>query len=87
MRITRAVIAVITLFPVCAAAQGTPEQQNACMGDAFKFCGDYIPDATKIEACLRTNVKNISPECGALFSPKTSQRPKAQPVVDRHRAY
>ena len=87
MNIIRAVIVVITLFPAYAAAQGTPEQQNACMGDAFKFCGDYIPDATKIEACLRTNVKIISPECGALVSPKNNQRLKTQPVVDRHRAY
>ena len=59
------VIAEIVFMPALAAAQGTAEQKNACMGDAFQFCGDYIPDATKIEACLRKNIKSISPACGA----------------------
>ena len=83
-----AVVAATILTPALVAAQGTAEQKNACMGDAFQFCGDYIPDATKIEACLRKNVKIISPECGAQFKPM-SQRAKLQPtpVADRHGPY
>lgn len=50
-----------------AAAQGTSEQRLACEGDAFKFCGKDIPDATKIEACLRAKLTEISPACRAQF--------------------
>jgi hypothetical protein len=84
------VIVAIVLMPALAVAQGTPEQKNACMGDAFQFCGDYIPDATRIEACLRKNIKSISPACGAQFRPRT-QRAKAQippsGLTERHQIY
>ena len=31
-----------------ALAQGTPEQQQACSGDAQRLCGQFIPDASKV---------------------------------------
>jgi hypothetical protein len=83
------VIAAIVLMPALAAAQGTAEQKDACMGDAFQFCGEHIPDATKIEACLRKNIKSISPACGAQFKPR-AQRVKVQApsgLTDRHQIY
>ncbi len=50
-----------------AGAQGTPQQRAACEKDAFKFCGKDIPDADKIEACLRAKLAEISPACRAQF--------------------
>ena len=83
------VIAAIILMPALAAAQGTAEQKDACMGDAFQFCGDYIPDATKIEACLRKNIKSISPACGAQFKPRVQRARLQTPsgLTDRHQIY
>lgn len=64
-------IALACLLSIAASqpaqAQGTPEQRQACEGDAFKFCGKDIPDATKIEACLRARLSDISPACRAQF--------------------
>ena len=82
-----AVAATIILGPVCASAQGTDEQQSACMGDAFQFWGDFVPDATKIEACLRKNIRAISPACRAQFTGGSKQHSAPQPVADRHRPY
>jgi hypothetical protein len=49
-----------------AAAQNmTPEQ--ACTGDAQRLCGEFIPDRTKVGACLRRNVRSLSTDCRAFF--------------------
>src|SRR3954463_2244462 len=37
------------------------EEQAACMDDAFKFCGDAIPDRTRVFNCLAANRRAISP--------------------------
>ena len=86
-----AALAATLLSPAYVVAQGTAEQQNACMNDAFAHCGDYIPDATKIEACLRQKIKIISPACANQFKP-ARQRVRAQPAQensapDRYRPY
>lgn len=52
-------VAVVTLnlsIGVPAFAQGTPQQRSACMGDAFRFCARFIPNASAIEGCLEQNV-------------------------------
>jgi hypothetical protein len=62
-----------------ANAQGTADQQSACMGDAFQFCSAYIPNAPRIEACLESNIKRISPACRAQFrGPATKSRPRVR---------
>lgn len=66
-----ALLALSVLIPIAAAppalAQGTAEQREACEADAFKFCGNDIPDADRIEACLRAKLRQISPACRAQF--------------------
>jgi hypothetical protein len=78
-----AAAAAMILAPACAAAQGTAEQRSACMGDAFQFCGSDIPDVEKITACLKKNVKQISPACQAQFRPQAARgRTPAKPATD-----
>ena len=43
-----------------AQSQGTSQQRNACMGDAFRFCMTSIPNHKRIEACLRANRRSLS---------------------------
>jgi hypothetical protein len=57
-----------------AASQGTPEQQQACSGDAQRLCGEFIPDASKTGACLARKRAQLSPACKAVFS--TPSKPK-----------
>jgi hypothetical protein len=53
--------AVGTITP--AAAQGTVAQREACEGDAFKFCSNFIPMVHAIENCLYQNMRNLTPAC------------------------
>jgi len=53
--------AVGTMTP--AAAQGTIAQREACEGDAFKFCSNFIPMVHAIENCLYQNMRNLTPAC------------------------
>jgi hypothetical protein len=59
-----------------AAAQGTAEERNACMGDAFRFCSAVIPDVVRIEACLRSNIDKLTPACRAEFQPGDRTQPR-----------
>ena len=47
-------------LPVRADEQ---EDKNACMGDAFSICGQFIPDRDRVGACLFANRSHVSPEC------------------------
>ena len=63
-----AVVALsITVLTDAASAQsqGTSQQRNACMGDAFRFCMTSIPNHKRIEACLRTARRSLSKACYA----------------------
>jgi hypothetical protein len=87
IRITLLAMTAAAFFlPATASAQGTAEQRAACTGDAFEFCGAEIPDATRVEACLRKNIRKISPACQSMFRP-ASARAKARvtPVASRTR--
>lgn len=46
-----------------AAAQGTVAQREACEGDAFKFCSEFIPFVHAIENCLSRNLRKLTPAC------------------------
>jgi hypothetical protein len=68
-RFSLAVLAV--LCSTAAFAQdyrGTADQRAACTPDAFRLCAIYIPDATKVEMCLRTRQPDLSAACRSVFS-------------------
>jgi hypothetical protein len=48
----------------------TAEQQQACSGDAFQFCGPEIPDVDRVTACMIRNKARLSPGCRAHFRPE-----------------
>jgi hypothetical protein len=64
-------LAFAAFFTMTAAAvaQGTAEQRSACIGDAFRFCSQDIPNVSKIENCLMQNVSRLRPACAAEFAP------------------
>jgi hypothetical protein len=47
----------------------TPEQQQACSGDAFRLCGYEIPDIERVTVCMIRNKSQLSPGCRAHFRP------------------
>jgi hypothetical protein len=62
-----------------AAAQAyTPEQQQACSGDAFRLCGPEIPDVDRVTVCMIRNRSLLSPGCRVYFR---SPEPVAAPAT------
>lgn len=51
--------------------RGTAEQRAACAGDAFRLCAGDIPEAKRVEACLRRNQGSLNPACRAVFERNT----------------
>jgi hypothetical protein len=60
----------------------TPEQQQACTPDAFRLCGDAIPDVDRVTVCMIRNRSQLSPGCRAFFR---SPEPEAIPVTTARR--
>ena len=52
--------------------RGTPEQRSACARDAFRLCASDIPDATRVESCLRRKQSDLSPVCRSAFDRVTN---------------
>jgi hypothetical protein len=42
--------------------------REACTHDAFRLCGDAIPDVAQTKACLAKNRRSLSPLCQAAFA-------------------
>ncbi|MBR0894553.1 hypothetical protein JQ616_06285 [Bradyrhizobium tropiciagri] len=62
------VLLAATIAP--AVAQSGPNesmQRQACMGDAVRLCGAYIPDRGRIRDCMAAQVEQLSPSCRAVF--------------------
>jgi hypothetical protein len=69
--------------------RGTLEQQLACTPDVFRLCGEQIPDANRIVACLRQNTPQLSGACRSVFESNASvpQQPEPNGRNDRSRSY
>jgi hypothetical protein len=65
-----------------AAQAYTPEQQQACTGDAFRLCGSEIPNVDRITVCMMRNRALLSPGCRIFFR---SHEAAARPAVRTHR--
>jgi tyrosyl-tRNA synthetase len=46
----------------------TMEQQQACMGDAFRLCSSEIPDIERITMCMVRRQVELSPACRVYFT-------------------
>jgi hypothetical protein len=71
-------IALSLSFLSTAAQAYTPEEQQACSPDAFRLCGDAIPDVDRVTACMIRKRSELSPGCRVYFR---SPEPVAAPVV------
>ena len=75
-------LAAALLCATTASAQedrGTPEQRTACVSDACRLCAGYIPDAARVEQCLRQSRRELSEGCRSVFEQS------AGPVASRSR--
>jgi len=69
-----AVALAVSLWSAASRAY-TPEQQQACSGDAMQLCGEFVPDVDRITACMIRKKSQLSPACRVYF------RPDPEPVA------
>ena len=70
MLVTALTVSLLSiLFLPTAGNAYTPEQQQACTGDAFRLCGSDIPDVDRVTVCMIRNKSQLSPGCRAFFRP------------------
>ena len=75
----------VSLWSAAARAY-TPEQEQACTGDAFRLCSSDIPDISRVTACMVRNKSQLSPACRAHFGSEPSDvsaRTVGRPTVIR----
>ena len=56
----------VAMWPAVGQAH-TPEQEQACTGDAFRLCSSAIPNVDAVTACMIRNKSHLSPGCRAVF--------------------
>ena len=67
---------VVLGFLLCASVANayTDEQARLCTSDAFRLCGDKIPNIEMITICMRAQKKQLSDGCKSVFDqPPTVQ--------------
>ena len=66
----------------------TPEQEQACTGDALRLCSSEIPDVGRVTACMVAKKDQLSPPCRVYFRPdpepsEAAAGPVGRPTVIR----
>ena len=56
----------VSMLPAASKAY-TPEQEQACSGDALRLCGAFVPDVDRITVCMIENKSQLTPGCRAFF--------------------
>ncbi len=77
-KLTRSLAAILlwgamSTFASCQTF-GLLQEEADCEGDAFRFCGQYIPNHAQIHACLYAYRNQISPACRAIIVPASHRR-------------
>ena len=77
----KAALILVAMLMGCTTAAAWTRQDNreidarrACTPDVFRLCGQYIPNREQIVACLRSNRRNLNPDCRAVFSGRTARQ-------------
>lgn len=61
-----ATVLSVVMWPAVGEAY-TPEQEQACTGDAFRLCSAAIPNVDAVTVCMIRNKSQLSPGCRAVF--------------------
>lgn len=63
----------VSMWPAAGEAY-TPEQEQACTGDALRLCSADVPDVDRITACMIRNKSQLTPGCRAVFRSSGPER-------------
>jgi hypothetical protein len=63
---------------LCAASTSSfafsPEAQQLCSGDAFRFCSSAIPNVSAVTACMLKQRANLSAGCRTVMDRDLAQQ-------------
>ena len=69
------VLGVVCFSPFAHAQdRGNMNEQQACTPDVFRLCGSHIPNVSSIINCLKTERRNLSPECRVVVDRRATIR-------------
>lgn len=54
--------------------RGSQSDRYACTPDVFRLCGMHIPNVPEIVSCLRSQKRNLSPDCRVVFDRRPVRR-------------
>ncbi len=76
-----AIVALSALGVAGANADELRERQTqACMNDAMRLCSAYIPDETRISACMEAKRADLTPGCRAFFTATSASAEDTRPA-------
>ena len=55
-----------------AAAQSS-DAADRCTPDVMRLCNEFIPDADRIVACLKSKRRQLTPSCASALQPQGSR--------------
>jgi hypothetical protein len=71
-----AMAGVLTVLIVAAgtkpAAAQASDAAERCTPDVMRLCNEFIPDADRIAACLKSKRKQLTPTCLSALQPQGS---------------
>jgi hypothetical protein len=79
-------LVALMLGAISPSLAETPEQRQACTDDAFRVCGDAIPDQDRVFRCLVQNNAAISPLCRSALAPYIQASEPTAPASSRSTA-
>jgi hypothetical protein len=75
-------LSLASIAPTASQAY-TPEEQQACSGDAFRLCSNDIPDVDRVTVCMIRNKFQLSPGCRVFFRAPEPERMAAPAATGR----
>jgi hypothetical protein len=67
LMIASSLLSIIGIAPASSQEGYSYEEQEACTGDAFRLCSEFIPDIPRITACMEAKRDQLSPRCAKMF--------------------
>ena len=69
----------VSIWPAATQAY-TPDEEQACSGDAFRLCSSEIPYVDRVTVCMVRNKSRLSPGCRVFFRPGPEVAPAGRPL-------
>lgn len=87
LALTLGVTSATALAPGAVLAQQSPARdalKRFCTGDYMELCSAYAPGGPEVEACFRTNMKKLSPDCASAITAYKKEQKATRRVSEAH---